>query len=202
MSEDSYLFSFTALALRLNDTIGFYRKWQGDQGQSLPEISSGRVKAATHSRQQLEYLRRLSSLTPNQQSLLLSQDYDTARQIAFLAIGKSYGFIRDFILEVLRDKVLVFDYQLAADDIQAFVRRKSLSHPELEGLSSTTITKANQVMLKMLAEAGLIDSVKSLRILPQLVNHEVVAAIAADNPEWLKIFLYTDHEIHNLIKTL
>ena len=203
MNGDSYLFSFTALALRLNDTINFYKQWQGEPGQTESTVSANsRVKSATSTRQEREYLRRLSVLTPKQQTLLLSPDYDTARQIAFLAVCKSYGFIRDFTLEVLRDKVQVFDYQLSEDDIHTFVRRKSLSHPELENASETTRSKAVQVMLRIFEEAGFIDSAKNLTILPQLAGRDVVAAIAEDNPVWLKIFLYTDPEIQNLINNL
>lgn len=201
MKSDTYLFSFTALALRLNDTINFYEQWklQKNISHSLPEnLPGGNIKAATWKRQYQEFLRRLTTLTDTQQSLLLSPDYDTARQIAFLAVCKSYGFVRDFTFEVLRNKVEVFDYKLTESDIQNFVNRKSLTHPELETISGTTLKKVEQVTLRILEEAGLIDSAKSLNILPQLVSREVIAAITEENPEWLKIFLYSDRDIKTL----
>jgi ribosomal protein S8 len=204
MTPDFYIFSFTALALRLNDTIKFYQQWNlHEVKQSLPgDLPVSNVRTATWKRQHQEYLRRINALTKNQQSLLLSPDYDTARQVAFLAVCKAYGFIRDFTVEVLRDKVQVFDYQLTENDILSFISRKSLNHPELENSSDTTRKKAVQVMLRILEEAGMIDSVKSLRILPQLVSREVMTAITEENPEWLKIFLYADRDIQNLPQTL
>ena len=204
MNAGSYKFSFTALALRLNDTIEFYQQWnlQEDKQPIHGDLSMGNLKTASRKRQHLEYLRRLNALTKNQQTLLLSPDYDTARQIAFLAVCKAYGFIRDFTVEVMRSKVEVFDFELTQGDIQGFINRKSLTHPELENSSENTRKKAVQVMLRILEEAGLIDSVKSLRILPQLVSHEVASAVAEENPEWLKIFLYSDRDIKNLTNTL
>ena len=205
MNAEPYIFSFTALAMRLNDTIKFYEQWKQHQGISHPipgNLPSGTIKTTTQNRQFREFLRRITVLTEEQQSLLLSPDYDTARQIAFLAVGKAYGFIRDFVVEILRSKVEVFDYQLTQGDIQGFINRKSLSHPELDNSSENTRKKAVQVMLRILEEAGLIDSVKSLRIIPQLVSHEVASAVAEENPEWLKIFLYSDRDIKNLTDTL
>lgn len=205
MIPDVYIFSFTALALRLNDTIRFYEQWKQQEGIShtIPgNLKNGKANTATLKRQHQEYLRRINALTESQKPLLLSADYDTARQIAFLAVCKAYGFIRDFTVEVMRSKVEVFDFELTQGDIQGFINRKSLTHPELENSSENTRKKAVQVMLRILEEAGLIDSVKSLRILPQLVSHEVASAVAEENPEWLKIFLYSDRDIKNLTDTL
>jgi hypothetical protein len=205
MNSNPYIFSFTALAFRLNDTIKFYEQWksQNDDPVSIPEeMAEGKASTSTWKRQQREYVRRITALTPFQQPLLLSTDYDTARQIAFLGVCKSYDFILDFTVEVLRTKVEVFDFQVTQGDIQGFLNRKSLNHPELDNSSERTIKKAVQVMLRILEEAGVIDSAKSLKILPQLVNREVAAAIAEENPEWLKIYLFSDADIKNLTNNL
>lgn len=205
MNSSPYIFSFTALALRLNDTIKFYENWKRnleDPTQITGVRSKSNASSSTLKRQQKEYIRRITALTTAQQDLLLSPDYDTARQIAFLGVCKAYDFIRDFTIEVLRTKVEVFDFHLTHGDINAFLSRKNLSHPELENSSGTTIKKAVQVMLRILEEAGIINSVKCMKIIPQLVNREVANAIAKENPEWFKIFFYSEADIKNLTNNL
>lgn len=47
---------------------------------------------------------RVTNLTENQLHLLVNADIDTQKLILLLAVAKTYQFIHDFIVEVLRNK--------------------------------------------------------------------------------------------------
>jgi hypothetical protein len=70
----------------------------------------------------------------------------------------------------------------------------------LERLAFSTQKKVKQLAFKILEQAGIIDDIKSKIIQPQLLSSELVDAIMEDNPEWLKVFLYSDNEITELKK--
>jgi hypothetical protein len=120
--------------------------------------------------------------------------------MAFLAVCKHLAYIRDFTIEVIRDKVLMFDYQLNESDYNSFLNTKMISHPELEGFSSSTLKKAKQVMYRILEQSGIINNPKEKKILHQILLQDVVKAIRIDNPEWFKIFMISDIEIKELSK--
>ena len=68
----------------------------------------------------------------------------------------------------------------------------------MESLTEITQKKIKQVTFKMLEQAGLIDSIKSRRIQPQLLESDTIEVIINDNSELLKVFLYSDIDIKRL----
>lgn len=138
---------------------------------------------------------RIEALTKRQIEILATGDTLSKKHIAFLAICKVYPFIREFVVELVREKALVFDYQITDGEYTTFLRRKTNQHPELDELAESTMKKVREVTFKILEQAGLIDNVKTKRINPQLVEEKVIKAVAEDDPEWLKIFLLPDMEI-------
>ena len=103
------------------------------------------------------------------------------------------------MVEVLREKLLVFDYQITEGDYISFYRRKSELHPEIEKLTEITQNKIKQVTFKILEQAGIIDNVKNKMIQPQLLDSNVINTIASDNKQWLKVFFMSDMDIENRI---
>jgi hypothetical protein len=154
-----------------------------------------RENTRTNKREFQELIKRYLTLTPAQRNLIAELDANSQKHLALLAICKAYPFIRDFIVEVVREKFLTLDFQLTDGDYQSFYNRKLELHPELETFAESTTKKARQVTWRILEEAGLIDNTKDRIILPQFVNQRVINAVVADNPALLKIFLLTDQEI-------
>ena len=159
----------------------------------------GKGKAVTGKRYYSEIKKRLSHLTPKQLELFVDSDYTTQKQIAFLAVCKTYGFIRDFVVDVMREKYLVFDYTISEGDYISFYRRINELHPEMDEFSEQTIKKLRQVTFKILEQSGLIDSVGNREIIPQIIETKVSEVILGDHSEWLKIFLLSDMDINALI---
>lgn len=159
------------------------------------ELGAG--KSATGKRIYRDIIKRLSSLNRRQLELLVEGSLDVKKQLAFFAVCKTYLFIRDFTVEVLREKHLVFDNIISEGDYLSFLRRKQEIHLEIEGLTETTVRKVRQVTFKILEQAGIINNIREKHIQPQLLEPKLIKSISHDNPEWLKIYLMSDLDIKN-----
>lgn len=194
-----YSFSFTAASLRL---FNFMRLARAVEGMPHPisqsEIDEKSILGAntrSSKREMQELVKRYNALTPPQQKLLFDEGSDVRKQLAFVGVCKSNDFVRDFVIEVVREKALVFDLKLEPSDFNIFMNRKIELHPELESFADSTIKKARQRLFKILEEAGLIESVRDMNILPQFLSPKLIHVIADDNPEFLKLFLQSEKDI-------
>lgn len=199
-TENSYILSFTAASLRLNEMV---KVAMAASKLSSPDLrllkDSGiaftSVKNRTTDREFREIRKRIETLTAEQKDVLSHGDLISQKQIGFLAVCKTYNFIRDFTIGVLRDKVLFFNYSINDADFILFINNKTNEHPELEKFSESTLKKAKQVMLRIFEQVGIINNIADKEIRPQIVQPDVVRAIVRDDPAWLKIFLLSDMDI-------
>lgn len=192
-----YTFSFTASSLRFNEMIRVAQStMEKEEVDYAIEIGNG--KEATGKRILNEIQKRIAQLTTDQLSILANGDYTNQIHIAFLAICKTYGFIRDFVVEVLREKLLVFDYQISEGEYITFYRKKAELHTTMDSLTEVTQKKVRQVVFTILEQSGIIDSVKNKKIQPQIIDPLVIRAVAEDDAQWLKVFLINDMELKNL----
>jgi len=202
-TKSKYILSFTAASLRLNEMVKVAKTAFDNDISNLHEVrESGvvfnSVKTRTTDREFREIRKRLEYLTPSQMNILINGDLISQKQIAFLAVCKHYDFIRDFVIDVIRDKVLVYDYKINESDYNSFINNKVHVHPELEGFEESTLKKAKQVLFHILEQAGIINNAVNKSIQPQLMQSDVIRAIANDDPAWLKIFMMPDKDITQL----
>lgn len=196
--KNKYRLSFTAASLRAPEMAEMARRYSEEGPESLTKESMLKGRSSkTAVRELIELKLRIETLTEQQMQLLAQGDVLVQKQMALLTVCKLYPFIRDFVVEVLREKALVFDYQITEGEFTTFFRRKSEGHPELEALADSTKYKIKQVTFKMLEQAGLIDDIRTKKINPQLVDGKVVKAVAEEDPQWLKIYLLPDSEVDN-----
>jgi hypothetical protein len=195
-----YSLSFTAASFRLHDFLRVANSFKDFAGEidirkvnSEEVLSKGNQK--TSNREMAEFIKRYNSLTTPQRQLLIDGTLDEQKIITLLAIVKSNSFIRDFVIEVVRDKFLIFDFQLTEGDFKSFLNRKSELHPELEAFAEGTIYKAKQTMFKILADSGLIDNIRSRMLIKIWLSPNTVKVITDDNPEFLKAFLFSDADL-------
>lgn len=199
IDTDKYDFSFTALSLRLNEMLLVAEAAkEGKEIDYVNELGGG--KSSTGKRMFSEFKKRLAFLTPKQIEILLESNLVTQKQIALVSICKSYGFIRDFVIEVLREKLLLYDYEITEGDYISFYRRKFDLHEEMDSLTELTEKKIRQVTFKILEQAGLINDIKSRIIQPQIIEFKLIKAIVKDNPNWLKVLLLSDMDIERTKK--
>ena len=195
--------SFTAASLRLNEMVKVATAALDNVGGDLAMVKESgvvfsSVKIRTSDREFREVRKRLETLTPDQTVILIWGDLISQKQIAFLSVCKRYTFIRDFAVDVIRDKVLVFDYQLNESDYKSFINSKLSLHTELEEFSESTLKKAKQVMFRILEQAGIINNPVDKQIQPQILQQDVINATVRDDPAWLKIFMMSDKDIKQL----
>ena len=202
-TKSKYILSFTAASLRLNEMVKVAKTAFDNDISNLHEVrESGvvfnSVKIRTSDREFREIRKRLEYLTPSQVEILINGDLISQKQVAFLAVCKRYDFIRDFAIEVIRDKVLVYDYKINDSDYNSFINNRLHIHPELEEFEDSTLKKAKQVLFHILEQAGLINNSVDKSIQPQLIHPKVITAIAKDDPAWLKIFMMPEKDIKQL----
>jgi hypothetical protein len=191
-STFKYEFSLTGSSLRVNEMILFATKYIN---QGLLEFKSD--KGTTNKRMVSEFKKRIDNLTVSQQELLLNSNFSNQKQLAFLSACKTYSLLRDFVIEVVREKYLIMDFNLSDTDYISFIRRKEINHDELANLTDQTQAKVKQVVFKILEQAGIINNVRDKEIQLQLLGESTKKSIIEDNPEWLKVFLLSDMDIQN-----
>jgi hypothetical protein len=198
-----YSLAFTAASLRLNEMVLAAKAIIEHSITDYSELTEDHVdfntaKAETSRRSFREIRNRLIQLTPNQIEMLANGSLIQQKQIAFLAVCKHYLFIKDFVVEVLWDKTMVFNYQINESDFNSFINRKIPLQPELETFSESTLKKAKQVLFLILEQAGIINNTKDKTIQAQLLQPSVMKIIAADDPQYLRIFMIPDQDINQI----
>lgn len=197
VNNKKYDFSFTASSLRLNEMLlvaqAIYDNREIDYVNDL-----GGGKSSTGKRMMSEFKKRISYMTSPEIEILLGGDLITQKQMALITVCKCYGFIREFVIEVVREKLLVYDYQITDGDYISFYRRKYETHEEMESLTQLTEKKIKQVTFKILEQSGIIDNIKKRTIQPQIVDHKLLRIIVEDNVNWLKVLLLSDMDIEKV----
>jgi hypothetical protein len=151
-----------------------------------------RERAKTNKREFSELYLRLQALDAPLLEKLVHGTQDDQKQIAIIAFGRTYSFFRDFVDQVMLEKISLFDFKLEDRDYNSFVSKKTL---ELDQLADSTKYKIKQVLLKVLEQGGLIDNIKDRNILIPSVDREMERMIMSSNPQDLKLLLYTEQKI-------
>lgn len=176
---------------RLND-------WKAVEKHLLDNNLLNKIKHVTFKREFFEIKKRLSLLNSEQLDIMVNGDLEEAKAMILLALVKTYTYFREFIVEVVRNKYLVFDYTLTEIDYIKFSNGKSLSHPELNEISEATAAKVKQVVFKLLEQVGLITHTKNGTILKPFLTNQVITVILQDDPSLLTAFLFSNEAIKNL----
>jgi hypothetical protein len=117
-------------------------------------------------RQCREIRQRIQSLQKETLENFVEWGTEERKFIAFLAVCKTYPFVFEFVSQVLDEKLAIYDYQLQEVDFTAYWNEKVMEYPELDSVTESTKKKIKQVLVRTLAEAGLLDDTSSQRITP------------------------------------
>jgi len=201
-----YLLSYTAVSLQAHETetIALLYKesldWDSVVKSVIDDDALQKGTIATRKREFIEFKKRLQTLTPEQLAYYEQASSSDIKNLTMLSCFKLYAFISDFAAEVMRKKLLLFDFQLLNSDYEAFYDSKRIAYDNLNSISEGTQYKLKQVMFKMFEQAGFIDSVKNKNIQKPYLSEELIKLIVQDDPKYLKCFLYSDNEINEHIK--
>ena len=135
-----YLLSFTTGSFMLNETqkiASLYlenKDWKTGDQQIFEENVLQKNKLATKKRQLQEIKKRLLNLSNNAIEKLVESDLGNKKMVMLLATIKTYQFILEFIVEVIRPKWIQFDDEILDSDYDRFVNEKEELHAELANL--------------------------------------------------------------------
>lgn len=196
-----YQLSMTAAALRYHEAkivaevfieIG---DWNLTQNQVLSENLLQKSTSVTAKREFGEIKNRLMTLTADQLRAFSAANLTELKYLAFLSCIKYYRLLNDFMTEVVRAKIQIFDYQILESDWANFIESKKQHIEKIGHSSESTLKKIRQVIFKMLADTGIIDDIKMKIIQPPLLSREFATLVCLDNPNLLAAFLMSDTDI-------
>lgn len=203
-----YSLSFTAASLALYETEKLallyieYNDWEKIQNLVIEDNILQKGTLSTRKREFVELKKRVKSLT--EEELYYFQDATSTdiKYLTLLGCFKSYRLIFDFVSEVVRNKLLLFDYQILNSDYESFIESKALLYDNLNTISENTQKKIKQVMFKILEQSDIIDNIKTKNIQKPYLSEDLLKLIINDDPKYLRGFLYNDNEINEYIKRL
>lgn len=183
----NYRFSFTAASLLVTEFVTFAQQLRESKFdyETLEDESIARERQATRIRESRELRLRMKQLSQAEINCLVETTVENQKLIAFLACVRLYRIVREFIEEVIWDKMAVFDNKLTNRDATAFFYQKSLEHKEIAGLSESTRKKVEQLIFKMLEQAGLINNVRSKELQIPFLDYSLQNLLSDTDKKYL-----------------
>lgn len=105
-----------------------------------------------------ELVQRLEELTNAELGILTEATGDERAQLMWVAACRRYELIAEFAEEVLRERFLLMAANITAEHFEAFIRGKTLWHPELASLKASTLRKLRTTLFLMMREAGFVTN--------------------------------------------
>lgn len=100
---------------------------------------------------------------------IAQQPQDVAKQICLYAMMKQYRLVQDFMLTVIGEKYRLQDRSLSRMDVNVFFLRLQEQDDAVASWSDATITKLEQVIMRILVENEYLDGIKAKRLNPVLL---------------------------------
>lgn len=206
IENKKYNFSLTGASALISETLVIaeeydkLRNWKDVEKSLLDNNLLNKIKQSTFKREFSEIKKRLSLLTPDQLLLMINGSFDESKSMILLSLTKAYSIFNDFIIEVIRNKYILFDKELSETDYNRFITSKILLHPELSEISELTARKVKQVIFKLLEQVGLISKTKNGAIQKPILSKDSIDVIVKENPVLLSTFLFSNEEIKDLLK--
>jgi hypothetical protein len=139
-----------------------------------------------------EIAARLQTLTDEEIEMFVHGGDQQRIHILWLAVCCRYSFIRDFSIEILRERFLTLRHEIVNEDFDAFFNAKAEWHHELDTITSGTRIKLRQNLFRMLHEAEYIGS--SNRIQPVVLSPQIATLILRRGSDALYIYPTLDSE--------
>lgn len=198
----TYNFSITKGAIYFRETKAIaesfvrYRDWETVFEQVKEHEVFRGVKQPTYKTKFPLIQKRLEVLP----TALLEEDFEDEEWLLlfFVACCEYHEYLKDMVLELIYEKYLILQPQLTEDDYRSFLYRKMDVHPELEAVTEKTQYKIRQVVMRILADAELIESTKNWRIQKPWTSDYLAIKLKTHNKNYLKYLLWTDYEINQL----
>lgn len=189
----TYRMSFAVGGLHLNESVDIARAHNSAEGwtQTLERVVDHGVgslpKAASRRRSLREIIVRVSTLNPAELEFL-AEDADRAEQQALLWVAtcRAYRFVREFTLEVIRERALSLRLDLPLETFDAFFAGKAEWNEHLAAITPATRSKLRQILFRIMREAGVVSA--DYRILSPNVSRRLRSLLEDQSPQDLDLF--------------
>lgn len=187
-----YALSFTSGALLLHEAEVAVRAYIAHE--SWPDarraiLDQNLLQARTHAsavRRTREVIQRLETLTEPELDLLADAIGAERPALLWVAACRRYDFLAEFAEGVVRERHLLLKPDLGHGDFDAFVRDRSLWHPELDDLTTMTLQKLRSNVFRMLEELGVLTKSGSLQAAS--LTARLVAELDRREPSDVRLF--------------
>ena len=157
-----------------------------DFQQALMRDNVLQKKNPVSARRQARLIRnRLEPMSRDIWLFVCDGSLDQAVHALFCAAIRQNRLLGDFLLTVVQEHHRTFKKSISSQDYHQFFQRCIQIKPDLAELSPSTIEKIRQVVFRILAEAGIVESSRSLRLRPFLLLPEIRACMFATNEEYV-----------------
>lgn len=192
MKTQKYKLSFTAASLSVNESVNItkvYLKCR-DWNETKSIIRENNLlQSRTNSRTTrvlAELIPRLKLLSDDQLSLLVEGSLPEQKYLLWFTVCKTYSLIKEFAVEVLREKFLGRTMKITELDYDAFFNRKADWNEGLANITTLTRKKIRQVVFHMVREADLLTEDNT--ILRAMLSKRLVEVLKSDAPMSFEIF--------------
>ena len=161
--------------------------WEGTILRAMEERTTSLPKSASNRRSLREISNRLLNLTNEERAYLLDEaDRSEQQALLWIATCRAYRFIREFAVEVVRERYLSYQLDLPLESFDILFEAKAEWDEGLAGLSRSTRLKLRQIMFRIMREAGIIS--EDGRIQTAIISTRLRQMIEDYNPSELAIF--------------
>lgn len=192
-TRQDYKMSFSTGGLFLNESLEVARlhivgePWEDTILRAIEEGTTSLPKSASNRRSLREISNRLLTLTNEERAYLLDEaDRSEQQALLWIATCRAYRFIREFVVEVVRERYLSYQLDLPLESFDILFEAKAEWDEGLAGLSRSTRLKLRQIMFRMMREAGIIS--EDDRIQTAIISTRLKTMIEDHNPGELAIF--------------
>jgi hypothetical protein len=192
-ARQDYKMSFSTGGLFLNESLEVARlhvegePWENTILRAMDEGATSLPKSASNRRSLREISNRLLTLTAEERSYFLEEaDRSDQQALLWIATCRAYRFVREFAVEVVRERYLSYQLELPLESFDILLAAKAEWDEGLAGLSRSTRLKLRQIMFRMMREAGIIS--KDSRIQTAILSTYLKNMIEEHNPGELAVF--------------
>ena len=132
--------------------------------------------------------RRLNVMDSEMLDEFVHTDIETSKYILLYTIMKTDRLVRDFIIEVYKDKLLMKKEYIEKFDIDNWYEEKCILSKALRERTESTSAKLKQVIMKILQDSGLVIKEKNrFKIVRPLLKEKYISMLDKDgNIEYAK----------------
>lgn len=162
--NQSYKMSFSTGGLFINESVEVARlhdpagSWKETIRRAIEDGPTTLPKAASQRRTLREITNRISTLTSDEIEFLVEEaDRQEMQAILWLATCRAYRFVREFAVEVVRERYLSYQLDLPLESFDFFFETKAEWNDGLSNISQSTRLKLRQILFRIMREAGVIS---------------------------------------------